>query len=55
METIRILLQNHELKPSRGKMWCIAELNEEYIIGVQHHRLLIHADHRLPFRWRLFV
>jgi putative transposase len=30
-ETIRMLLQNHELKPWREKMWCVAELDEEYI------------------------
>lgn len=30
-ETIRILLQDHDLQPWREKMWCIAELNDEYI------------------------
>jgi hypothetical protein len=30
-ETIRILLQSHDLKPWREKSWCIAELDEEYI------------------------
>ena len=30
-ETIRILLESHDLKPWREKMWCVAELNEEYI------------------------
>jgi hypothetical protein len=30
-ETIRILLQSHDLKPRQEKSWCNAELNEEYI------------------------
>jgi hypothetical protein len=30
-ETIRILLQNHALKPWCKKIWCIAKLNSEYI------------------------
>jgi transposase len=30
-ESIRILLQEHDLKPWQQKMWCIPELNEEYI------------------------
>jgi hypothetical protein len=30
-ETVRILLLDHDLKPWREKMWCVAELNEEYI------------------------
>jgi transposase len=30
-ETIRVILQEHDLKPWQEKMWCIAELNEEYI------------------------
>jgi len=31
-ETIRILLESHDLKPWREKkMWCVAELNEEYV------------------------
>ena len=34
-ETIRILLENHELKPWREKMWCIAELSEEYIARME--------------------
>ena len=34
-ETIRILLQNHELKPWREKSWCIAELNEDYIARME--------------------
>ncbi len=34
-ETIRILLQSHELKPWRKKMWCVAELNEEYIARME--------------------
>jgi hypothetical protein len=34
-QTIRILLQNHELKPRRGKNGCIAELNEESIARME--------------------
>ncbi|MGO8720176.1 MAG: transposase [Acidobacteriaceae bacterium] len=34
-ETIRILLQSHELKPWRGESWCIADLNEEYIARME--------------------
>ena len=30
-EAIRILLERHDLKPWREKMWCVEELNEEYI------------------------
>jgi hypothetical protein len=28
---IQVILQEHELKPWREKMWCISELNDEYI------------------------
>jgi hypothetical protein len=30
-EEVRIILQEHDLKPWQEKMWCIGELNEEYI------------------------
>lgn len=30
-ETIRVLLESHDLKPWREKSWCIAELDEQYI------------------------
>ncbi len=30
-ETVRLILHDHDLKPWREKMWCIAELNDEYI------------------------
>ncbi len=30
-EEIRIILQEHDLKPWQEKMWCIGELNNEYI------------------------
>ena len=30
-EQVRIILQEHDLKPWREKMWCIEELSEEYI------------------------
>ena len=30
-EQIRIILQEHDLKPWQEKMWCIGDLNEEYI------------------------
>lgn len=30
-ETIRVILQEHDLKPWQEKMWCIGELDEEYI------------------------
>jgi transposase len=30
-ETIRILLESHDLKLWRKKLWCVAELDEEYI------------------------
>jgi transposase len=30
-ETVRVILREHDLKPWQEKMWCIAELNEEYI------------------------
>ena len=35
-ETIRVLLESHELKPWRGKkMWCVGELDEEYIARME--------------------
>jgi transposase len=34
-ETIRLLFQNHGLKPWREKMWCVADLNEEYIARME--------------------
>jgi len=30
-EQIRIILQEHDLKPWQEKMWCIGDLNDEYI------------------------
>jgi transposase len=30
-ESIRIILQNHDLKPWQKKMWCIPKLDQEYI------------------------
>lgn len=30
-EQVRIILQEHDLKPWREKMWCIVELDDEYI------------------------
>jgi transposase len=30
-DTIRVILQEHDLKPWQQKMWCIPELNDEYI------------------------
>lgn len=30
-ETVRIILREHDLKPWQEKMWCIGELDEEYI------------------------
>jgi hypothetical protein len=30
-ETIRVLLESHDLKPWRKKMWCVGKLDEEYI------------------------
>lgn len=30
-ETVRVILQEHDLKPWQEKMWCIAELDEEYV------------------------
>lgn len=30
-ETVRVILQEHDLKPWQEKMWCIAELDKEYI------------------------
>lgn len=34
-EKIRIILQCHELKPWRQKMWCVPKLNEEYITRME--------------------
>ena len=30
-ESIRLILQEHDLKPWREKMWCIAKLDKEYV------------------------
>lgn len=30
-ESVRIILQEHDLKPWREKMWCVPELDEQYI------------------------
>ena len=30
-ETIRVILQEHDLKPWQEKMWCIGDIDEEYI------------------------
>lgn len=34
-ETIRLILQEHDLKPWQQKMWCIPALNEEYITRME--------------------
>src|SRR5450759_289188 len=34
-ESIRILLLHHDFKPWRGKMWCVAELDHEYIAKME--------------------
>ena len=34
-ETIRILLLHYDLKPWRKKMWCVADLNEDYITKME--------------------
>jgi len=30
-ESIRLILQEHDLKPWQQKMWCVPELNEEFV------------------------
>lgn len=34
-EAVRIVLQNHELKPWQKKMWCVANINTEYITRME--------------------
>jgi hypothetical protein len=34
-ETIRLLLLHHDLKPWREKMWCVAELDADYIAPME--------------------
>ncbi len=34
-ETVRVLLESHELKPWREKMWCVGKLDEEYIFKME--------------------
>jgi hypothetical protein len=34
-ETIRILLLAHDLKPWLKEMWCVADLNDEYIAKME--------------------
>lgn len=34
-ETIRVLLKNHELKPWREKMWCVPNLDEQYVAQME--------------------
>jgi transposase len=34
-ESIRIILQEHDIKPWRQKMWCVPELTEEFIARME--------------------
>lgn len=34
-EEVRIILQEHDLKPWQEKMWCIGKMNEEYITRME--------------------
>ena len=34
-ETIRGLLESHDLKPWREKMWCVAKLDQQYIARME--------------------
>jgi hypothetical protein len=34
-ETIHILLQSHDLKPWRENMWCVGDLDDEYIENME--------------------
>jgi hypothetical protein len=34
-EAIRVLLESHDLKPWREKMWCVGKLDEEYILKME--------------------
>ena len=34
-ESIRLILQEHDLKPWQQKMWCVPSLNEEYITRME--------------------
>lgn len=34
-EQVRIILQEHDLKPWREKMWCVGDINEEYIARME--------------------
>ena len=36
LETIRNRLKNNELKPWKRKMWCIGEMNADYIAQMEH-------------------
>lgn len=34
-ESVRLILQEHDLKPWREKMWCIGKLNQEYVESME--------------------
>jgi hypothetical protein len=34
-ETIRVLLEGHDLKPWQEKMWCVGKLDEQYIAHME--------------------
>ncbi len=34
-EAVRLILKEHDLKPWQEKMWCVADLNEEYITRME--------------------
>lgn len=46
-EQVRIILQEHDLKPWQEKMWCIEELDEEYIGKMEEVLVEVYAR---PYR-----
>jgi transposase len=48
-ETIRAVLREHDLKPWQQKMWCIPQLNEEYIARMEDVLDMYEKAHNAAF------
>lgn len=47
-ETIRIILQEHDLKPWRQRSWCVPDLDEEFIERMEDVLTLYEQDYSAP-------
>jgi hypothetical protein len=41
-ETIRVMLARRDLKPWRKKMWCVPEIDQEFVVRMED-MLRVHA------------